>query len=245
MSGGRVVFGVGIGYREEEFEAFGLKVADRVPRMLEGLGLIKRLWNEDGVTHQGRYFNLREATSTIRPVQRPHPPIWIAANADVAVRRSGRLGYPWFINPHAALPTIERQWALYKSALAEAGHPIPEARPMTLELHVASTREEAVETARPYLVGKYAAYAEWGQDKVLPGQEDFRAGFDALARDRFILGSPEDVIGQIEDRIGRLDANYFIFRAGWPGIESWKVVKVLELMGRDVLPHFHKKYGRG
>jgi alkanesulfonate monooxygenase SsuD/methylene tetrahydromethanopterin reductase-like flavin-dependent oxidoreductase (luciferase family) len=245
MSEGRAVFGVGIGYREEEFAAFGLNVSDRVPRMLEGLGLIKRLWNEDGVTHQGRYFNLREATSTIRPVQRPHPPIWIAANADVAVRRSGRLGYPWFINPHAALPTIERQWGLYKEALEEAGHRLPTARPMTLELHVASTREEAVETARPYLAGKYAAYAEWGQDKVLPGQEDFRTGFDALARDRFILGSPEDVIGQIEDRISRLDANYFIFRAGWPGIESWKVVKVLELMGRDVLPHFHKKYGRG
>ena len=57
MSGGRVVFGVGIGYREEEFQAFGLQVADRVPRMLEGLRLIKRLWSEDGVTHQGLYFN--------------------------------------------------------------------------------------------------------------------------------------------------------------------------------------------
>jgi alkanesulfonate monooxygenase SsuD/methylene tetrahydromethanopterin reductase-like flavin-dependent oxidoreductase (luciferase family) len=47
MSGGRVVFGVGIGYREEEFQAFGLQVSDRVPRMLEGLRLIKRLWTED------------------------------------------------------------------------------------------------------------------------------------------------------------------------------------------------------
>src|SRR6202035_380990 len=130
MSAGRVVFGVGIGYREEEFAAFNLQVSDRVPRMLEGLRLIKRLWTEDGVTHQGRYFNLREATSTIRPVQKPHPPIWIAANADVAVRRSGRLGYPWFINPHAALPTIERQWGLYTEALSAAGHGLPAARPM-------------------------------------------------------------------------------------------------------------------
>jgi alkanesulfonate monooxygenase SsuD/methylene tetrahydromethanopterin reductase-like flavin-dependent oxidoreductase (luciferase family) len=245
MSAGRVVFGVGIGYREEEFAAFGLNVSDRVPRMLEGLKLIKRLWSEDSVTHQGRFFNLREATSTIRPVQKPHPPIWIAANADKAVERTGRLGYPWFINPHAALPTTERQWGLYKQALVANGHPIPDARPMILELCVAPTREEAFATAGPYLAGKYAAYAEWGQDKVLPGEESFRVGFDELARGRFILGSPDDVIAQLEDRIARLDANYFIFRAGWPGMEAWKVMKVLELMGQDVLPHFHRKYGRG
>src|SRR5580704_12544123 len=217
MSEGRVVFGVGIGYREEEFQAFGLQVSDRVPRMLEGLKLMKRLWTEDNVTHQGRYFNLHDATSTIRPVQKPHPPIWIAANADKAVERTGRLGYPWFINPHAALPTTERQWGLYTAALATAG---------------------------PYLEGKYAAYAAWGQDKVLPGEESFRVAFDELAKDRFILGSPHDVIAQLEDRITRLDANYFIFRAGWPGMELWKVLKCLELMGSAVLPHFHKKYGR-
>jgi alkanesulfonate monooxygenase SsuD/methylene tetrahydromethanopterin reductase-like flavin-dependent oxidoreductase (luciferase family) len=245
MSEGRVVFGVGIGYREEEFQAFGLQVSDRVPRMLEGLKLIKRLWSEDNVTHQGRFFNLREATSTIRPVQKPHPPIWIAANADKAVERTGRLGYPWFINPHAALPTTERQWGLYKAALAGAGHAIPAARPMILELCVAPTREEAIATAGPYLEGKYAAYAAWGQDKVLPGEESFRVAFDELAKDRFILGSPDDVIEQLEDRIARLDANYFIFRAGWPGMELWKVLKCLELMGSAVLPHFHQKYGRG
>lgn len=245
MSEGRVVFGVGIGYREEEFAAFGLDIRDRVPRMREGLDLIKRLWTEDEVTHQGRFFNLRQVTSTIRPVQRPYPPIWIAANADAAVKRTGRLGYPWFINPHAALPTIERQWGLYKEALAAAGHGVPAARPMILELHVAPTHEEAVATARPYLEAKYAAYAAWGQDKALPGEDSFRVAFDDLARDRFILGTPDQVIAQLEDRIARLDANYFIFRAGWPGMESWKVLKVLELMGSDVLPHFHRKYGRG
>jgi len=244
MSGGRVVFGIGIGYREEEFEAFGLAVADRVPRTLEALRLIRRLWSEDGVTHEGRFFQLHDATSTIRPVQRPFPPIWIAANADAAVRRTGRLGYPWFINPHAALPTIERQWELYKEALAGAGHPLPAVRPMILELHVAPTHDEAIETARPFLAAKYAAYAAWGQDKALPGDENFRSGFDDLARDRFILGNPREVIEQIEARIARLDANYFIFRVGWPGMEQWKILKVLELMGHSVLPRLHAKYGR-
>ncbi len=119
--------------------------------------------------------------------------------------RTARLGLSWFINPHAALPTIERQWERYKQALAEASHPMPTARPICLELHVAPTHEEAVETARPFLEGKYNAYAEWGQDKVLPGEESFRVAFDELARDRFILGTPEEAIEQIEERVRRLE----------------------------------------
>jgi alkanesulfonate monooxygenase SsuD/methylene tetrahydromethanopterin reductase-like flavin-dependent oxidoreductase (luciferase family) len=245
MSDGRVIFGVGIGYRDVEYEAFGIRSGERVPRMLEALDLIKRLWTEETVTHDGRFYRVHEATCTIRPVQKPCPPIWIAANADPAVVRTARLGCPWFVNPHAALPTIERQWSRYKQALAEAGQPMPAARPIALELHVAPTREEAIETARPFLVEKYKAYAEWGQDKVLPGEESFRVSFEELARDRFILGTPEDAIAQIEERIARLESNYVVFRLAWPGMESAKVLRVIELLGREVLPHFHQKYGRG
>jgi alkanesulfonate monooxygenase SsuD/methylene tetrahydromethanopterin reductase-like flavin-dependent oxidoreductase (luciferase family) len=245
MSEGRVVFGVGIGYREVEYEAFGMTAKQRVPRLLESLQLIRRLWSEEAVSFEGRFFRVHEATCTIRPVQRPHPPIWIAANADAAVSRTARLGYSWFINPHAALPTIERQWQRYRQALAEAGQPMPAARPMILELSVAPTHEEAVATARPYLEAKYAAYAEWGQDKVLPGNESFRIDFADLARDRFILGTPEQAIEQIEDRVRRLEANYFIFRLAWPGMDAATVLRVIELVGSEVLPYFRKKYGRG
>jgi alkanesulfonate monooxygenase SsuD/methylene tetrahydromethanopterin reductase-like flavin-dependent oxidoreductase (luciferase family) len=245
MSEGRAVFGIGIGYRDVEYEAFGTNSRERVPRMLEALELIKRLWTEEVVTFEGRFFRVHNATCTIRPVQKPYPPIWVAANADPAVVRTARMGLSWFVNPHAALPTIERQWERYKQALAEANHPMPEVRPICLELHVAPTHEEAVATARPFLEAKYAAYAEWGQDKVLPGEESFRVGFDDLARDRFILGTPDEVIEEIEERVRRLDSNYLIFRMGWPGMESAKILKVIEMMGSRVLPHFHKKYGRG
>jgi alkanesulfonate monooxygenase SsuD/methylene tetrahydromethanopterin reductase-like flavin-dependent oxidoreductase (luciferase family) len=218
---------------------------DRVPRMLEALELIKRLWTEEAVTFHGKHFRVTDATCTIRPVQKPYPPIWIAANADPAVVRTARLGLSWFINPHAALPTIERQWERYKQTLAEANHPMPVARPIALEAHVAATHEEAVETARPFLEAKYAAYAEWGQDKALPGEVSFKVPFDELARDRFVLGTPDEVIEQIEGRIRRLDSNYLIFRMGWPGMEPAKILQVIEMMGERVLPHFHAKYGRG
>src|SRR5437763_5455744 len=132
MSEGRVVFGIGIGYREVEYEGFGMKRQDRVPRMLEAL--------EEAVTHEGRFFQVHDATCTIRPVQKPFPPIWIAANADQAVVRTARMGLPWFINPHAALPTIERQWQRYKQTRAEANQPMPSPRPIAPELHIGDSR---------------------------------------------------------------------------------------------------------
>ena len=55
--------------------------------------------------------------------------------------------------------------------------------------------------------------------------------------------SPEDVIEQLERRVARLDCNLFVFRVGWPGMENYKQLKVIELMGEHVLPYFHKKYG--
>ncbi|MBI4233205.1 MAG: LLM class flavin-dependent oxidoreductase, partial [Chloroflexi bacterium] len=82
MCEGRLIFGVGLGYRDIEYEAFNVPPRERVGRMLESLELIKRLWTEENVTYEGRYFRLRNGTSTIRPVQKPYPPIWIAANAD-------------------------------------------------------------------------------------------------------------------------------------------------------------------
>jgi glycosyltransferase involved in cell wall biosynthesis len=96
---------------------------------------------------------------------------------------------------------------LYKAAIVKAGKPIPAAVPIIKEMHVAKTREEAIKVAQPYLEGKYQAYADWGQDKALPGQESFRVPFEDLAKDRFILGSVEDVIQQIEKHHHQLGIN--------------------------------------
>ncbi|MGH8013864.1 MAG: hypothetical protein ACREQ4_15350 [Candidatus Binataceae bacterium] len=143
------------------------------------------------------------------------------------------------------MPTLERQWLLYKETLARHGHPLPAMRPAVQELHLAPTREEAIAAARPLLEAKYAAaYAQWGQDKVLPGNESFRVDFDQLARDRFILGNPDDVIDQLERRVERLECSFFCFRVGWPAMENYQQLKVIELMGAQVLPYFYRKYGR-
>jgi alkanesulfonate monooxygenase SsuD/methylene tetrahydromethanopterin reductase-like flavin-dependent oxidoreductase (luciferase family) len=238
MSEGRVVFGVGLGYRDIEYEAFNTARRERTGRFMESLELIRRLWTEEEVTFAGKHFHLTKATCTIRPVQKPYPRIWIAANNDAAIARAGRLGCAWFLNPHATLTTLERQMRVYKEALAATGQPVPADVPIIKEMHVAKTREEAIRVAQPYLEPKYQAYADWGQDKALPGQESFRVSFAALAKDRFILGSVDEVIQQIEEHGRRLGANHFIFRIWWPGMEAYHAYRVVELLGTDVIPHF-------
>src|SRR5205823_3532014 len=73
MTGGRFVFGVGLGYREEEFEAFGVDSSTRGSRFEECLDVAIRLWTEDEVTHAGRHFRLTNASLLLKPVQEPYP----------------------------------------------------------------------------------------------------------------------------------------------------------------------------
>lgn len=78
LSGGRYVLGVGLGYRETEFTAFGVPIKERAPRFAESIGLIRRLFSEERVTHRGRFYTVEEASLSARPVTPGGPPIYIA-----------------------------------------------------------------------------------------------------------------------------------------------------------------------
>ena len=233
---GRFIFGIGLGYRDEEYAAFGVKTSERVGRLHEALDVMKRLWTEDEVEHSGKYYHVPKIKTASRTIQKPHPPIWVAANADSAIRRAARWGYPWIVNPHATMTMIAGQLDMYREEVSKAGHAMPESMPMIRELYVSEDREKAFIESRPYLESKYAAYASWGQDKALPGDEDFTVPYEQLARDRFLLGSPDDVVGEIQRYEKDLGVNYLIFRMQWPGMPQDKVLEQIELMGRHVIP---------
>ena len=97
LSGGNYILGVGLGYRQPEFDAFGIPLAERVPRFNEAIGLMRRLWTEERVTHQGRFYTVNDAGLSLKPVRPGGPPLYIAAQAEVSVRRSARIGDAWLI----------------------------------------------------------------------------------------------------------------------------------------------------
>lgn len=236
LSGGRMTISAALGYREEEYRAFGIPQARRVQQFVDVLSTVRELWSGEPVTRSGIGFDLREAVCTIRPVQQPHPELWIAANADVAIERAARMGLDWNINAHATLPTVERQANLYRTTAAENGR-AEVTFPMARELYCGRTREEAFAIAEPHLAPKYAAYARWGQDKALPSDDGFPEGFPALARDRFIIGTPDDCAEQIE-RIRALGVDRLHLRMGWPGMPIVSVIDGMERFASEVTPRF-------
>ena len=235
ITNGKFVFGVGLGYREEEYTAFGVQPGERVGRFNEAMDLIKRLWSDEEVEFNGKYYNVPKTKISTRPVQSP-PPIWVAANNDVAIRRAARWGYPWLINPHATVPMVADQWNRYKAALNEFGNPVPSELPMMREMYVAQDRETAFIESQPFLEGKYKAYADWGQDKALPGEESFSVPYQDLAKDRFLLGSPDDIVSEFRRYAEELGVNHMICRMQWPGMPQEQVLKQIELLGREVIP---------
>jgi alkanesulfonate monooxygenase SsuD/methylene tetrahydromethanopterin reductase-like flavin-dependent oxidoreductase (luciferase family) len=237
LSGGKLIFGAGLGYREVEFRAFGTTEKDRVRRFEENLLAIRRLWTEDTVEMKGSHFELLGASCPSKPVQKPHPPIWIGANADVAIRRAARLGDCWYINPHNRVDTIARQLDVYRRALDELGKPFPDELPMRREVFVARTREEAIRLCRPYLEKKYEVYASWGQEKAMPqGDNALDLDFDALLRDRFLIGSPAEVADQMI-AIGRtLGVNHLIMSVQWAGMPQPMVLDTMTLLAEEVFP---------
>jgi alkanesulfonate monooxygenase SsuD/methylene tetrahydromethanopterin reductase-like flavin-dependent oxidoreductase (luciferase family) len=239
ICGGRFIFGVGLGYRDVEFDAFGIPKGGRLSRFVEALEVVKRLWTEESVTFQGKHFRLRDVTLTTRPLQKPRPPIVIAASNDRMVQRVARLGDAWTIAGHATLATLERQVAIYRAALEAAGKPFPPPLfRLGKELYIARDMDTALREALPYIATKYDAYAQWGQDDVLPTGESFRVPIEQLRQDRFIVGDPQYCIEQIELHRQRLGIEHMGFRLHWPGMPHQRVMQAITLLGERVLPHF-------
>ena len=237
ISGGKVIFGVGLGYREVEFKAFGTTGKERVKRFEENLAAIKRLWTEDKVTMAGSHFELIEATCSLRPQQNPHPPIWMGANADVAIRRAARLADSWMINPHNRVDTIVQQIEIYKRALEKASKPFPDVLPISREMFVGKDRTDAIRQAEPYVAAKYKAYHEWGQDKQMPeGDNDLGMAYEELQDGRFIFGSVDEVAEQIIALAKATGINQLGCPVQWIGMPQSHVIEQMHLLGEEVLP---------
>ncbi|HEX5327636.1 MAG TPA: LLM class flavin-dependent oxidoreductase [Acetobacteraceae bacterium] len=234
MSDGKLIFGAGVGYREAEFKAFGTTLTQRARRFEENLTAIRRLWSEDSVTMRGSHFELDDAGCSVRPVQ--PVPVWIGANADAGIRRAARIADAWFINPHNRLDSLERQIDIYKRELDRCGKPFPAELPIMREVFVAGSRAAAIRIARPWLEEKYRAYNAWGQDKEVPAGDRFDVGFEALAEDRFLLGSPAQVAEQLAGVQRRIGCNYILVGPHLPGMPNSLALEQMQILAEQVFP---------
>ena len=222
LSGGNYVLGVGLGYREQDFDAFGIPLSERVPRFTESLGLIRRLWSEERVTHRGRFYRVTDAGTGAKPVRAQGVPVWIAATANPAIKRAAALGDAWVIIPSTGFAELIPAMKLYRDTLRELGKPDPADFPITRECYVGTSQATALDECREALQFKYAAYASWGLDDA---QDDAgSSAFDKMVRDCFIIGDKAFVKDEIARYQETLGINHFIMRLHWPGLPQERVL---------------------
>jgi alkanesulfonate monooxygenase SsuD/methylene tetrahydromethanopterin reductase-like flavin-dependent oxidoreductase (luciferase family) len=235
VTGGRFILGAGLGYRDVEFDSFRLNKGTRaktfeahlsaVISLLEG-----RMTNID--THPARVTN---AVLSLLPVQRPRPPVWLAANNRKGIERAARMTDGWLINPHARVDTLETQVQVFNDHRSSAGLP-PGEVPLIREACVGESDAEAAATARKYLEPKYRAYVSWGQDKALPSHDPLDREFDDLAADRFVIGSAATVGEMLVDICGRVGTQLVLLRVQWPGMPHERAMETIERLGEAVMP---------
>lgn len=239
ITDGRLIYCAGLGYRKVEDAALGV-VGPKVERFEGNLDIVKRLWSGEPVSCDLPWCKLEDATIATLPVQRPRPKVWIAANADVAVRRAARMGDAWIINPHAVTSAIVPQLALFGEERERLGLPKAQDVPIIKEVFVGTTTEEAFRICAPYLSFKYSTYTNWGQDKVLADGDHFDFPLAELARDRFIIGSPDDCISEIERLRRELGLTHLIMRMQTPGMPTDEVLRSMRLFTEQVMPAFQE-----
>ncbi|MDA3039377.1 MAG: LLM class flavin-dependent oxidoreductase, partial [Actinomycetota bacterium] len=170
------------------------------------------------------------------------PPIWIGATTDRAIKRAGRIGDAFMAAPNVTDQDARRQFGLFSNARAEAGvQPAGDAGRM-LEVYCHADAAEAHRRAGPHLLTKYAAYAAWG----LTGSAGAAASaastatgdhaFVELARNRFVIGNPDDVVAGLLRQHREVGITHLAMRVAWPGSDPAHALECIDLIGRDVLP---------
>ena len=231
LSNGRAILGVGVGGEfPKQFEGFGIPLPERGRRTDEGIEIIRSLWTEQESSYDSPRFRFEGITMEPKPVQRPHPPIWVGGRPGGI--ETGPDGKPRFKSTTGAIQRAAKY--------ADAWDPYY----MTPEMYresVTAIRAHAAEIGRDISGMEWALTTFWlmrdSYDEALEAAAGkLRYGRDLSARvARYdILGSPADVIRRLETFI---DAGVRYFICNW-SCDPSEVPRHLELIGNEVIPHF-------
>ncbi len=231
---GRLIFGAGIGYRPEEFDYLGIPFKERAPRMDEIIEVVKRLWTEDEVTHHGRFWHLEGVKPHLKPVQQPHPPIWIGAQSIAGARRAGRIGDAYPVTPEATADEIAERFDVVREGFAARGKPFGP-QPLRRNVLVADSREEAIVEYARVAKGKYLSYAEKGMAKA-GSAEELEKDFLTTVGEHAVLGTDAEVIAQLTELCTRFPIDPLLLRPQWPSMSADDTIAAIERLGKEVVP---------
>jgi probable F420-dependent oxidoreductase len=238
LSGGRVVLGVGAGYRKYEADALQLPYEQRVSRMTEGIAVLRAAWAPGPASFSGTHWQFDDVDVVPKPVQQPGPPIWIGALEPKPIARAAQIADGWIAPSLQPFPVLSERAARYRE-LAASGP----ASTICLERDVAIAADGPA--AHAAWTARNRAYIEHFRDHgapVLPGEE--AAAADSIRDGLAVSGTPEECIRELTRYRDTIGCEYLSTMNlgtgpgyGNPGNYDYELAG-LRLFGAEVLPAF-------
>ncbi len=227
LSNGRVLLGLGRGFRTPVFEGFGVRAGEKRDRFDEALDAILAAWSGEPVVLEGEHYASRDAVPVqigLRPVQRPHPPLLVAAFGPKGLLQAARRGLPYLASPLETLEVLEQNFALWRSHLAF--DPPPGDAPRIPVMRTVFITDDAAE-ARRVRAALHTEIARSSRARGLKNPLLARVAAGGIEK-RALIGSPSEVEDQLARYRERLGLDLLIARVEVPGVSEASRDKALE-----------------
>jgi alkanesulfonate monooxygenase SsuD/methylene tetrahydromethanopterin reductase-like flavin-dependent oxidoreductase (luciferase family) len=252
ISDGRMQFGIGRSGVVRSYDTYGIAYAESQGRFREGLEIIRLAWKGEPFSYDGQFFHVTNATVTPTPVQRPHPPIRMAANSDETFPAVGKMGLPIFIGLRAAeIPDLQEHLASYRTAWREAGHPGDPSVYLRIPVYVSTTEKGAVEEPREsltYFFERQSRLAASSVGRAGTGPADRRQAqvarmasltYDDILARKVAFGTAEGVIDRLRTLRAELGIDGIVTELNPGGLIPLELERrSLKLLTSDVIPAF-------
>lgn len=238
ITDGRVIAGFGMGYRENEFDAFGIGLDDRVARYEESIQIIRGLWTGEQQTFKGEHFTLDDERISLAPVQSGGPKIWIGAGAHRAgARRAARLGDSWIVPPHVSLDRLRTVLDWQHQEVVRLGRSTDREVVVRRELvldHDADRARHRGLAARGALTTQYSAYNAPDATASYRHLQSSTSAAD-VADESYLFTDPATAIARLKD-LAAAGVTTVILRMQWFDLPQEEMLATLEMFRTEVLP---------
>lgn len=201
LSGGRFDFGVGKGYRHNEFEGFAIPIEEATERFEEAMTVIRKAWTSPGpFSHRGKYWQYENIVVEPATTQKPHPPLWLAAGRPESLRHAAREGYNLFLDQFQTFDVILSRLEIFRQALSAAGRaydPMGVAVARGLFITRDDGEREAAIARRMKSQAVMNAFATAAGQKTKSSMLS-DADLHKAAVDGLLLGTPKEIIARLK-----------------------------------------------
>ena len=233
MTEGRLIIGLGLGYRKQEFDYLGIPFAERIRRFEKGLALMRQIWSGRSVTYRDEFWTVEDGDPHILTWQHPHPPIWLGGHSEPAVRRAGRVADGWIAPPAVELAEVQRLHELFAEEQMRRGQP-RSLQPLRRNVFLGRDRQDALEKFMRSSIDRYLYYANSEHEVWHRG--DVENHFTEVVGDHMIAGNVDAILAEINHIARTVAVDPMLLRAGWPDMDPDWFISYVDEMGRELVP---------